>query len=52
MSMGVGIWAITHKVEADKQRTLALSAKEEAVMAQKEAEKFKKLYEGLVEETK
>ena len=57
MSIGIGIWAITQKVEADKQKELAVVAqkdalkqkeeadrqKEKAVLAQKEAEEQKVL---------
>ncbi|HSZ24119.1 MAG TPA: hypothetical protein VK766_00270 [Cytophagaceae bacterium] len=43
MSIGIGIWAITQKVEADKQKDLALIAKNDAEKAQKEAEKQKLL---------
>jgi hypothetical protein len=55
MSIGIGIWAITQKVEADKQKVLALQAQKEAteserlaliakdaaVQAQKDAEEQK-----------
>ncbi len=37
------IWAITQKVEVDKQKDLAVMAKEFALKAQKEAEEQKKL---------
>jgi energy-coupling factor transporter ATP-binding protein EcfA2 len=42
-SIGIGIWALTQKVEAEKQRTLADAAREKAVLSQKEAEKQKQL---------
>ncbi len=43
MAIGVVIWAITQKVEAEKQKVLAQNEKEKAVLAQKEAEKQKAL---------
>lgn len=41
MAIGVVIWAITQKVEAEKQKVLALAAKSEAEKAKEAAEKAK-----------
>ncbi|HWZ21614.1 MAG TPA: hypothetical protein VNW06_03110, partial [Cytophagaceae bacterium] len=41
MSIGIGIWAITQKVEADKQKELAKIETAKAVLAKNEAEKAK-----------
>jgi FlaA1/EpsC-like NDP-sugar epimerase len=50
MTIGVGIWAITQKVEADKQKVLAMEAKNAAYNAQKESERLRIEIESIKKE--
>jgi hypothetical protein len=43
--IGIGIWATTQKVEADKQKELAKMETRKAIEAKQEAEKYQELYE-------
>lgn len=41
-SIGIGIWAMTQKVEADRQREAALNARTDAEISKQAAEKTKR----------
>lgn len=48
--IGISIWAITQKVEAEKQLSLTIAAKKEALLAKKECIQVKQFSEELKKE--